>query len=491
MTRTFNTIFAATILAISFAAPVAADPFDDAFAAYHRGDYENARRLWRPLADQGNALAQFTLGSLYYFGQGGPQDYAEAAKWLRKAADQGDSVAQTMLGIMYHAGRGVAQNYPAALNWFRKAADQGDANAQFNLGLMYKDGQGVPRNCAEAMNWFRKAADQGDANAQVNLGRMYYSGLGVPKNYAEALNWFRKAADQGDAEAQRRVGGIYSFGQGVTLDYAEALRWYRKAADQGDAEAQQRVGGIYFFGQGVPIDYAEALRWFRKAADQGDARAQLRVGGMYHDGLGAPQDYVRAYMWFSLSAAQGNQDAAKYRGITAKLMTPAQVADAQKISRDWEPRSPQVAHRDDQIAPPTKAPNQNPSSRSGVPLKADSGIFVVPVEINGTVTLNFAIDSGASDVSVPADVFSTLKRAGTVRDADLIGQRTYVLGDGSKTQSAIFTIRSLRVGNIVVENVRGSVAPSQGNLLLGQSFLERFKSWSIDNTKRELLLEPR
>jgi clan AA aspartic protease (TIGR02281 family) len=142
------------------------------------------------------------------------------------------------------------------------------------------------------------------------------------------------------------------------------------------------------------------------------------------------------------------------------------------------------------------APNEIPSvskgvpPKPGVPLKKAGGTFVVPVQINGAITLNFTIDSGADDVSVPADVFSTLARTGTIRNSDIIGEQTYVLADGSKTQSVTFTIRSLKVGDRVVENVRGSVAPQQGSLLLGQSFLERFKSWSVDNTKHVLVLEP-
>jgi clan AA aspartic protease (TIGR02281 family) len=125
-----------------------------------------------------------------------------------------------------------------------------------------------------------------------------------------------------------------------------------------------------------------------------------------------------------------------------------------------------------------------------VPLKQDGGIFVVPVEINGAITLEFAVDSGATDVSVPLDVFSTLRRTRTIKASDIIGEQTYVLADGSRSRSIMFTIRSLKVGDKVVENVKGSVAPSQGTLLLGQSFLERFKSWSINNTNHELLLEP-
>ena len=123
-----------------------------------------------------------------------------------------------------------------------------------------------------------------------------------------------------------------------------------------------------------------------------------------------------------------------------------------------------------------------------VRLKEHGGTFVVPVQINGAITLDFSIDSGAADVSIPADVFSTLLRTDTIGGSDIIGRQTYVLADGSESRSTTFTIRSLRIGDRVVENVKGSVAPSRGDLLLGQSFLARFKSWSIDNTTHKLLL---
>jgi clan AA aspartic protease (TIGR02281 family) len=124
-------------------------------------------------------------------------------------------------------------------------------------------------------------------------------------------------------------------------------------------------------------------------------------------------------------------------------------------------------------------------------LKKAGGTFLVPVQINGAIMLDFTVDSGAADVTVPADVFSTLARTGTIRDSDIVGEQTYVLADGSKSQSVTFTIRSLKVGDTIVENVRGSVTPSRGSLLLGQSFLERFKAWAFDNSKHVLLLEPR
>ena len=83
---------------------------------------------------------------------------------------------------------------------------------------------------------------------------------------------------------------------------------------------------------------------------------------------------------------------------------------------------------------------------------------------------------------------TTLMRMGTIRDTDFIGEKTYTLADGSKVKSKTFRIRSLKVGDRVLENVTGSVADKKGSLLLGQSFLGRFKSWSIDNSRHALLL---
>ncbi len=132
-----------------------------------------------------------------------------------------------------------------------------------------------------------------------------------------------------------------------------------------------------------------------------------------------------------------------------------------------------------------------PPSMAGtrVKLVKEGGTYAVPVLINGTLTLNFTVDSGASDVMVPADVVITLMRTGTITDKDFIGKQRYRLADGRTIDSRLFIIRSLKVGNKTVRNVRGSVAGVEGSLLLGQSFLGKFKSWSMDNTRHELVLE--
>ena len=142
-------------------------------------------------------------------------------------------------------------------------------------------------------------------------------------------------------------------------------------------------------------------------------------------------------------------------------------------------------------ARPPRVPREQSAGGSGttvVPMVLEGGTFVIPVRINDQITLNFVIDSGASDVSVPADVVMTLRRTGTISDADFLGNETYQLADGSKIPSQRFVIRSLKVGDRTLENVIGSIAPVEGSMLLGQSFLRRFKSWSIDNHREALIL---
>jgi hypothetical protein len=119
---------------------------------------------------------------------------------------------------------------------------------------------------------------------------------------------------------------------------------------------------------------------------------------------------------------------------------------------------------------------------------SDGGTFRVPVTINGQLTLKFVIDSGASDVSIPADVVLTLVRTETISDADFLGKETYRLADGSTVPSQRFAIRSLKVGDKTLENVVATIAPVTGGLLLGQSFLSGFSSWSIDNQRQVLIL---
>jgi aspartyl protease family protein len=143
------------------------------------------------------------------------------------------------------------------------------------------------------------------------------------------------------------------------------------------------------------------------------------------------------------------------------------------------------------VQPPAPSYDAAPSSTGEivVPLVKQGGTFTVPILINGVLSLNFTVDSGASDVAIPADVVLVMIRTGTLRESDFLGTKTYSLADGSNVSSRTFRIRTLKVGNRVIENVTGSTTNVEGGLLLDQSFLRRFRSWSIDNQRQVLVLD--
>ncbi len=101
---------------------------------------------------------------------------------------------------------------------------------------------------------------------------------------------------------------------------------------------------MYRNSQGVPQDYKQALSWYRKAAEQGNAVAQNNLGNMYSSSQGVPQDYVQAHLWSNLAAAgfsaamvDMRNEAADNRDRIAAKMTPAQIAEAQRLAREWKP----------------------------------------------------------------------------------------------------------------------------------------------------------
>jgi TPR repeat protein len=124
-------------------------------------------------------------------------------------------------------------------------------------------------------------------------------------------------------------------------DDATVVQLLRPLAEDGNALAQFRLGYIYDTSKAISQDDAEAAKWYRRAADQGVAGAEYNLGAMYAAGHGVPLDYVEAYKWLSIAASRfpagSRDDAVKMRDLVAAKMTPAQIAEAQKLTREWKP----------------------------------------------------------------------------------------------------------------------------------------------------------
>jgi uncharacterized protein len=154
----------------------------------------------------------------------------------------------------------------------------------------------------------------------------------------EAIAKQRKSAEAGDASAQNQFGLLYYEGKGVPQNSRQAKEWFDKAAEQGHAGAQVNLGTLYLRGEGAPQSAQMALFWFSRAAEQEDALAFAKLGLMYAQGRGVLQDFIQAHMWYNLSAAHGEIRSAEARDALGKQMTPAQVAEAQRLAREWKPR---------------------------------------------------------------------------------------------------------------------------------------------------------
>ena len=277
-------------------------------------------------------------------------------------------------------------DYATALKEWQPLAEAGNGEAAERLGILYFMGEGVPKDNAEAFRWYHLAAEQGRLHAQATLALSYETGRGLTKekDLREAFRLYSNVAEQsGEAIFQKKVGDFYTKGQGVPQDYAQGRNWYRKAAEQGDADAQFTLGILYDEGRGVPQDYVQAVKWYRKAAEQGDADAQAMLGFQYQLGQGVPQDYVQAHMWFNLAAAKLNdENSNKARDSLASLMTPAQLAEAQRLARQWEPKT-------------GSAPTRQPDTDETQPVASGTG-FVVSRE--GHVLTNHHVIDGCKTI---------------------------------------------------------------------------------------------
>ena len=345
---------AALCMAVLAAPPARGADFFEAYEAFQRGEYEEARAVWSQLAHDGDVDAQFNLGTLYENGLGVSPDAEQAARWYRAAANRRVDLARLALARLQRIGALEPEPDEDQIKLLETAARRGLAEAQFELGVAYDDGIGVTQNHATAAGWYHRAAEQGLTDAQYNLATLYDEGLGTPHDIERALDWYMRAADAGEARAMNNLGYIYEKGLTGVRDYGKAVVWYRRAAREGLAIAQSNLAALHYLGRGVTRDFEQSYRWYRAAAEQGDAVGQNGLGLLYANGLGVERDFVQAMAWFGLAAhAKGSagEDAMTYRNRLARLLSPAEREEAEALSIEIAARI--QASADDEPEKPT------------------------------------------------------------------------------------------------------------------------------------------
>ena len=181
------------VLLLSFQAAQAS--LSKGLAAAQSGDFATAYELWLPMAERGDAAAQFNLGLLHskqLIPQASPE---EAVKWYLLAATKGYVDAQFNLGIKYDKGVGVEQSAAEAFSWYFKAVNNGHPQAQFNVANMYRDGRGVEHNSEQAATWYQASSINGIPQAQANLALLLHLGTGIEQDVIMAYVWATVASE--------------------------------------------------------------------------------------------------------------------------------------------------------------------------------------------------------------------------------------------------------------------------------------------------------
>jgi len=256
MIKTFLTVAAVLVAATAWAVQPGQEAFD-------RGDFDAAIAELLPLAEAGDAEAQYWLGRSY----DAMDRPARALEWFRKAAEQDHDEAQLYVGIYHEEGRAVGRSDLGAACWYRAAAESGNDEAQRYLGLMLDAGRGVARDSEQAAYWLKRAAESGNPAAQRNLAHMYYFGVGVAKDRAKAMELYTSAASSGETAAKADLGKLYYRGKDVPRDLHTALVLFTEAAAAGNITAQYYLGRMLAEGEGVEQDRAEAYFWLMLAAN--------------------------------------------------------------------------------------------------------------------------------------------------------------------------------------------------------------------------------
>lgn len=249
------------VLALTLAAPAAAQSDDaapddatvdeagsagDAYDAFLNGRYEEAIAIWLPLANNGDAAAQFNMGVMYANGLGVDRDMGVAMDWWEAAARQlhvraAHNLALAMLAGEPHDGsrEDGEIDYPAVLRFLKIGADAGYPNSEYTLGKLYAEGVGVEKDARRAAELFLSASIKGFAKAQYNLGKIYRDGVGMKADAGLSLFWFAEAAERGHPRAQDRMAHRRLAGDGVPQDDIEALKWAILASAQGVESSQK------------------------------------------------------------------------------------------------------------------------------------------------------------------------------------------------------------------------------------------------------------
>ena len=327
-----------------------------------RGEDRKRRgaRLFRLLAEHGDAIAQIQTGILHAEQIGTVHDPAEAVRWFRRAAGLKEAGAMHRLGNCYVRGLGVKRDYGEAVGWYWKATTEGWHSRRerslfqapefppslWNLGYMYAMGMGVEKNLSEARRHYSNAATSPyddvegsfafESCWEIGPHHEAYREIGKACRLAgldeEAAVWLGSAAHEGDDEARRECSDLVTHGAAWLRKAAEAGLdeeddLWGEYSEHGEPDAQIRLGHLYVQGRGVPRDPAAGEDWYRTGIEN-----HLRLGlSDYAPTLrDAPNNVEEAVKWLRAKAeAEAPDSTSWWRWVDAR-------AALRRLRREYE-----------------------------------------------------------------------------------------------------------------------------------------------------------
>jgi hypothetical protein len=279
----------------------------------------------------GITLSTSSLATVFGgFDPNNPHAFDATFASIKQQAEQGDAKAQYALGTFYEHGKGTAVDYRQALHWYEESAGHGYDYAKYALALLYAHGLGVEENTSIAARWLINATESGDPVMLNMVGWQYEQGTAIPGDAPSAAAFYRAAASKGFVISAYHLGSLYERGLGVEPDLKQAVQWYVFAAKQGLLLAEKALANLYFSHRDQVVNLEEAIHWYRESAEDGDGPSLAMLGAIYSQGIGVKQNPVVAYAMFLLAdQAMGSHVSAPFM---AKKLTAAQVKDGQDLA---------------------------------------------------------------------------------------------------------------------------------------------------------------
>jgi TPR repeat protein len=273
------------------------------------------------------------------------KDMAQAAALARDAATRGDARGKQAYAAMLAEGLGAPRDTVEARRLMGEAAAAGTASARTELGKMLMRGTGGPVDLEGAYQQFTAASDQGHTEAMFHLSTLLSATQFARADPSAAFAAAHRSALAGFAPAFARVGSLVLRGTGVARDPERAVEWFRQGVARGDLQSMAYLGWAQATGTGTGRDGASGERQLNTAAGAGNLWAMATLAELYREGLALSRDYQRAYTWATIALARGHtgQSLRAARDELEKLLTPEQVASAQRAAREWSPKAPQTA----------------------------------------------------------------------------------------------------------------------------------------------------